>query len=307
MTTTASIDSELKVAQLGDAKSRGGSSTPFPRQALELTHVFHPSDFTKGNHPAFVHALKIALAAKAKLQLLHVKKTNEELRWSDFPRVRTTLIQWGLLPEGAEGADVARLGLGVSKSEREGRPAQKIADYILDHTPELAVLATHQRHGLDRVLHQSVAEPVARKGRTMTLFVPRTIRGFVDETTGQVQLRNILIPIDRSPHPQIAVNAAAHLARMLGCTDTHFVLLYVGPNEDTPAIHVPSGLAWTHEIRAWNGNVVDNILATAETDKADLIVMATRGHDSFLDALRGSTTERVLRGAKSPLLAVPAE
>jgi nucleotide-binding universal stress UspA family protein len=34
--------------------------------------------------------------------------------------------------------------------------------------------------------------------------------------------------------------------------------------------------------------------------------MATHGHHGFLDALRGSTTERVLHDATCPLLAVPA-
>ena len=34
----------------------------------------------------------------------------------------------------------------------------------------------------------------------------------------------------------------------------------------------------------------------------DLVVMASRGHDGFLDALRGSTTERVLRQVTCPLL-----
>jgi nucleotide-binding universal stress UspA family protein len=34
-------------------------------------------------------------------------------------------------------------------------------------------------------------------------------------------------------------------------------------------------------------------------------VMTTEGHDSMLDMLRGSTTERVLRGARCPLLALP--
>ena len=40
---------------------------------------------------------------------------------------------------------------------------------------------------------------------------------------------------------------------------------------------------------------------------ANLIMMATAGHQGFLDALRGSTTERVLRHAPCPVLAVPAD
>ena len=54
------------------------------------------------------------------------------------------------------------------------------------------------------------------------------------------------------------------------------------------------------------GPVVGTILEVAEEVSADLIVMATAGHKSVLDALRGSTTEAVLRKAQRPLLAVPA-
>jgi nucleotide-binding universal stress UspA family protein len=55
-----------------------------------------------------------------------------------------------------------------------------------------------------------------------------------------------------------------------------------------------------------DGEVVETILALAGECAADLIVMATAGRQGFLDALRGSTTERVLRGGAVPLLAVPA-
>jgi nucleotide-binding universal stress UspA family protein len=34
--------------------------------------------------------------------------------------------------------------------------------------------------------------------------------------------------------------------------------------------------------------------------------MTTQGHTGVLDALRGSTTERILRRASCPVLAVPA-
>jgi len=36
------------------------------------------------------------------------------------------------------------------------------------------------------------------------------------------------------------------------------------------------------------------------------MVLATQVHLDFFDALRGSTTERVLRGAGCPVLAIPA-
>jgi Universal stress protein family/DnaJ domain len=54
------------------------------------------------------------------------------------------------------------------------------------------------------------------------------------------------------------------------------------------------------------GDVVSTILKAADEQKADLVAMPTSGHQGFLDAVRGSTTERVLRHAPCPVLAVPA-
>ena len=44
----------------------------------------------------------------------------------------------------------------------------------------------------------------------------------------------------------------------------------------------------------------------AEEVEANLIVMPTEGRHGVFDALRGSTTERVLRRVRCPVLAVPA-
>jgi nucleotide-binding universal stress UspA family protein len=49
--------------------------------------------------------------------------------------------------------------------------------------------------------------------------------------------------------------------------------------------------------------VIGEIAAAARD--ADLVVMPTDGRDVFLDAVRGSHTERVLREIDWPLLAVP--
>ena len=53
------------------------------------------------------------------------------------------------------------------------------------------------------------------------------------------------------------------------------------------------------------GPVVDAIVKAAADTAADLIVMATRGHNSLPDDLRGDTTEQVLRRVHRPLFAVP--
>jgi nucleotide-binding universal stress UspA family protein len=50
---------------------------------------------------------------------------------------------------------------------------------------------------------------------------------------------------------------------------------------------------------------VKEILAATDLIGAELIVMPTAGRAGVFEALRGSTTERVLRHASCPILAVP--
>jgi nucleotide-binding universal stress UspA family protein len=55
--------------------------------------------------------------------------------------------------------------------------------------------------------------------------------------------------------------------------------------------------AQVHRGRAW-----ERIVETARVEKADMIVMATRGHDSLRDRMIGSNTDRVVRHAPCPVL-----
>jgi nucleotide-binding universal stress UspA family protein len=63
------------------------------------------------------------------------------------------------------------------------------------------------------------------------------------------------------------------------------------------------GWQWDHIVRS--GDVIDAIVQMARNTPANLIVMSTDGRNGFLDALRGSHSERVLRRAPCPLLAIP--
>jgi nucleotide-binding universal stress UspA family protein len=65
------------------------------------------------------------------------------------------------------------------------------------------------------------------------------------------------------------------------------------------------GWQWNGIVRS--GDIIDAIVQTATDMATNLIVMSTDGRNGFLDALRGSHSERVLRRAPCPLLAIPAE
>jgi len=167
------------------------------------------------------------------------------------------------------------------------------------------VLATHQRDGLARWLHGEVAEPLARKSRAMTLFLPYEGRGFVSPETGEVTLRRILLPVAREPSAQQAVQEVCFLAAGLARQDVEFRLLHVGDGS-MPALQLPVRAGWSWEEHVISGDPVEEIVEQEHHWLPDLIALTTEGHIDFLDALRGSTTERVVRGAHCPVLAVPA-
>lgn len=274
---------------------------------MERALIVHPTDLKPVSKGAFRHALKLGLAAQSQLALIHVLDGEGEraTEIGAFPPVRETLARWGLLDDGATQGEVSeKLGLYVSKGEISAVDGELGLVKLIQHrNAQMIVLGTRALDGLQRLRESSFSEAISRGARVPTLFVPLGCEGFVDEATGAVSLNNVLVPIAEDPDPTGALGAAVRLARMLGqAPDFH--LLHVGQERTVPAVRTDMG-AKRHDL-VRQGPVVETIAQVAEEVAADVIVMGTAGHKGFLDALRGSTTEGVLRKAHRALLAVPS-
>lgn len=269
--------------------------------------IFHPTDFSADSETALIHALKLAVIAKADFSMMHIDPEVTRSDFEDFPRIRPILEQWGMLSANSTKEQVAHLGLSVHKTRAASHnPTEAFLAYLTRHPADLLVVATLQYEGLARWQHQLVAEPVARGSHTATLFVPTHVEGFIARETGRSQLRRVLIPVSEKPNPQQAVQVAGELAESLGCDDLTGIVVHVGEDSTFHTLRYPSKNGWLWHTMTCHGNVVDVILGMGADFDVDLIVMATEGHHSMMDMLRGSTMERVLRGARCPLLALPA-
>ena len=82
-------------------------------------------------------------------------------------------------------------------------------------------------------------------------------------------------------------------------------LLHVGSASGTRFVKFPESPGWTWKCMAKTGDPAETILQTAAELGADLILMTTDGPDGFLDGLRGSHSERVLRQVGVPVMTVP--
>lgn len=267
--------------------------------------IAHPTDFSEASTQAFAHALRLALFARCKLCLMHVKGNGSEEAWSSFPHVREVLARWGLMGAEEPTAKIeAKLGITVTKVEIAHRePALGLFEYIVSHRPDLMVLATHGRQGLSRWLAGSVSEEVARRTHVPALFIGPASRGFVDEATGDMRLRRVLVPVAQDPSPTQALSVLTSLMAPLEVTPAAYHLLHVGDEPLELELTARGGEQPSFELA--QGPVIETILAVAHAG-ADLIAMPTAGHKGILDVLRGSTTERVLRQAPCPVLTLPS-
>lgn len=274
---------------------------------LPFRRIFHPTDFSASDAAAFAHALKLTCLAQGELTMMHVDPTIEPKDFEDFPRIRPLLVRWGILQEGCSKDDVAKLGVQIKRVRAVAEDAAgAILQQLMAHPTELLVLSTHQREGLARLTHHAVAEPVARGTHARTLFVPAGVEGFVSTETGRTNLTRVLIPFAHKPNPQPAIDLAADLASTLGSENVLFELVHLGKETDAPKLTHPKRAGWSWNTLVAEGDPVEWILAAGADFDVDLIVMTTEGHTSLFDLFRGSTTEQVLRGARCPLLAIPA-
>ena len=276
------------------------------RYGLAIGNIVHATDFSHGSDVAFAHALRLSVDAKGELEILHVDRDDaEKPDWDSYPSVRDTLADWNLIPQSSPKSAVAKLGVHISKSACKGdETAARILEHIENRDAELVVMATHQRKGIDRLVHSSLAEKVSAESDAAALLIPYNVDGFVDLQTGEVSLQRVLLPVNRTPSPQAAVELIGQLVDTIASETVEVKLLHVGDPADMPSLTFPTSekCKWTWDSRV--GDVTEEICNYATEFDIDLIAMTTKGHDGFLDILRGSTTERVLHEATCPVLSV---
>lgn len=259
------------------------------------------TDFSAEGEQAFYTALALAVAYRARLEILHVSRPGHRAEWENFPRVRDVLARWGLLAPGAAQEEVYdRLGVEIGKIEIHSHDAAAgISEFVVKHEPDLLVAASHGRTGLNWWLAGSVALETLRRTALPTLLIGPGAKPFVNAATGAITLSRVLFPVAVSPSP---VLAAATLSALMGeaALSPHFVhVVETAQSFDTVRQAMPG-------VQRLEGDVVPQILAAAAQINAGMIVMPTAGHQGFMDALRGSTTQRVLHEATCPVLALPA-
>ena len=200
----------------------------------------------------------------------------------------------------------------------EGEPPAVIDDIARGKNADLIALGTYGRKGLKRLLMGSVTSQVILDAPCDVLVVKRPCAA----CTGNYG--SILLPFDGSEFSKKALVRAAELSKIDGSQVT---ALYVIPRYEemveffrsdaisrslraeaekviagAKQIAAEHGLPLRTEIR--EGHAPDEILRTAEKLENDLIVMGTYGWKGVNKAIMGSTVNRVIAHAATPVLVV---
>jgi nucleotide-binding universal stress UspA family protein len=243
--------------------------------------IAHATDFSEASAGALAHALRLALATKSRLLLLHVGERGNDEAWLHFPHMRQILARWGLMDANEPPSQIElKLGVQIRKVEIKHRdPTDGLFTFVLSHRPDLMVLATHGREGLNRWLRGSVAEDVARRTHVPTLFFGPKAQGC--RLCQWADAARILVPVTHKPSPKCLCQP-------------DWLLTPLGVPVD--------GLRFSHrgqlQARSWRRSQVRGeevgrwlILQIAQRDRADSI-NCNRRPQGFLDALQEARPTR---------------
>lgn len=280
-----------------------------------IREILFPTDLSPGADLAFEHVRFLSERFHASVTLYHVVEVPDHhfAHWAfshghEIWRRAETEARECL----ARRAQCLKLDNHIVV-ERKASTPQGVLNMIRATQPDLTVMATHGRQGLQHVLLGSVTERVIHHASRSVLCIRESEHGRVGP------YRRILVPTDLSLASRSAFPMAALMARTFGAEvmAVHVVppatlaTLSGIPPVDLPV--VPSeATVWKYmqedfgdldvSAQVHTGVAWDRIVHAARVEKADLIVMATRGHDSLGDRVLGSNTDRVVRRAPCPVL-----
>ncbi len=163
---------------------------------------------------------------------------------------------------------------------------------------DLIVMGTHGRRGAARVWLGSVAERVLRLAKTPVLAVR--------QSNTPAALKHILCPVNPGTADQSGLAYAAQIAQATGARLTALHALERDTRApDCSLVPDPVRASCTVEEVVKHGSASEVILEAIERDQPDWLVMSSGKAAGFGEWL-GTTTEKILRHAKIPILVVPA-
>ncbi|HEX7365423.1 MAG TPA: universal stress protein [Dehalococcoidia bacterium] len=209
-----------------------------------------------------------------------------------------------------------------------GNAADKILDFTAEKEADLVIMATHGRSGITRWWMGSVAEKVISEATAPVLLV-RSKRSKTAQTSDKrAVIHKILAPLDGSDIGEVALPYAEAIAAK---STAAVNLLQVISPPGTVEANLLGGPDWSKFVKAMHdagenylksvserlncreakvtyevltGDPADKIVEYAAANGVSLIAMSTHGRTGIARWVLGSVADKVLHGARIPILLV---
>lgn len=289
--------------------------------------ILLPTDFSEASLQAFPHAVELAGRTGRGITVFYV-----HLPFADDPYNEAMTADIVSHVQGFVEARFAELKKRVSGETelelvevRNISAAAGILDYLEEEEAEMVVLGTHGHSRIARFLLGSVTEKVVRYSPVPVLTVGPGREGYRNSPV----YRKILIPYDFSKCAYAAVQKGLDLARIYSGAKVWIICVVeqeVFPGQieswkkhasaEVPdlleevkkSLDAELDIAGVRDVEVdvkvghGDGKAHTTICSFAETQEIDLIVMGTYGLSGVEKILLGSTTEKVIRMASSPVM-----
>jgi nucleotide-binding universal stress UspA family protein len=293
-----------------------------------------PLDGSSMAEMAVPYAVEIASGAGSELILMSVSQLHED---ESHRLYRTYLgdveaqVRSQLQARGARESTVVRMteGATVHIEVGRGRPAERLLTYARTNNVTLIVMASRGRSGPGQWPLGNIAAKVLRAAGVPVLLV----RNSTPDTGREPNrlIKKILLPLDGSELGESAMFHASALAILLGAEMVLFHVLEPDSTVGNPeGIVAPAPIpeqgerrkrlaeeylegvacklrdrALTVSTAVTRGQAADEIVEYAESNRIDLVAMATHGRSGIGRWVFGSVTDKVLHAGDMPVLTVP--
>jgi nucleotide-binding universal stress UspA family protein len=296
---------------------------------VTIDRILCPVDLSDFSRHALRHALALAAVHRARITVLRVFSAPQ-------PLVMPWVTAEVPLPAPIQAEDIAddvRRFFGSALESQtqpveivatEGVAATEIVRLAEELPADLLVLGTHGRSGFERLFLGSVTEKVLRSTAVPVMTIPPPA-----QEPATTSYTTILCPLDFSPASIHALDYASALAQeaQAGLILLHVIegLLGEAGASDMGHMRVSEYDEYLEvdavtrlkavlpdqarggsapEQRIVRGRAYRQILAVAEDEGADLIVMGVQGKNALNRFFFGSTTHHVIREARCPVLTI---
>jgi nucleotide-binding universal stress UspA family protein len=264
---------------------------------MQLTRILVAVDFSEPARMAFDQALALSRGHGAELTLVHAVPLTERFRWRGRDRVALVATLRKL---------AASAGVKFKVSIQQGDPADIILLHAGSRHPDLIVLGTHQRTGIDRLRTGSVAERVAAVATQPVLIVP-----VVGAAAAPRSFDSIVVAVDFGAASTRAIETGLALA---AAENGRLTVVHVMPESSSVApdawrrvqeLVPPAAKRTRTHARVSIGDPPTEIARIAAEVAADLIVVGVTRRGALSRLVYGATAARVSRVAAQQVLAVP--